>query len=152
MTYYGRKDQVQNQATPDEFTFRPSIRRYGVFGNYLFFDKLDVIGGYLRARDDWQDTPGGPATNLIANGYRGEVDYYVRRGFAVMARYDRLNQTLAGNPTAHTSAWSVGGEKALTDMGNVVIRATYNHERDADPISGSAVTDKLFRIDLRLMW
>jgi hypothetical protein len=37
-------------------------------------------------------------------------------------------------------------------MGNVVIRATYGQERDQDPVSGLAVSDKLFKLDLRLMW
>jgi len=37
-------------------------------------------------------------------------------------------------------------------LGNVVVRATYTHERDTDPVSGSVSTDKLFKIDLRLMW
>lgn len=152
LTYQGTKDQVQNQGTPDEFTFRPRIRRYGVFGNYLFFDKLDVLGGYLRNRDDWKDTADGQTTNFISNGYRGEVDYYVQRGWALMGRYDRLNQSLAGGPSTHTEAWSVGSEKALTQLGNVVVRATYNHERDTDPVSGSVLTDKLFKVDLRLMW
>ncbi len=152
MTYYGRKDQVQNQGGPDEFTFRPTIRRYGLFGNYLFFDKLDVLGGYLRSRDDWKDEIGGPTTSFISNGYRGEVDYYLRTGFALMARYDRLNQAIANGPTAHTEAWGVGGEKALTDLGNVVLRGTYNHERDTDPVSGAVAADKLFKLDLRLMW
>ncbi len=152
MTFYGRKDQVQNQGTPDEFTYRPAIRRYGIFGNYLFFDKLDVLGGYIRSRDDWKDTEGGAAANFIVNGYRGEVDYYLRQGFALMGRYDRLSQTIASGPVAHTQAWAVGSEKALTDTGNVVIRATYSHERDTDPVSGSVTTDKLFKLDLRLMW
>jgi hypothetical protein len=152
MTYYGRKDQVQNQGDADEFTFRPSIRRYGLFGNYLFFDKLDVIGGYLRSRDDWKDEANSKTTNFTSNGYRGELDYYIQRGFAVMGRYDRLNQAIAGGPAVHTEAWSLGSEKALTQLGNVVIRATYNHERDTDPVSGSVATDKLFKVDLRLMW
>jgi hypothetical protein len=152
MTYYGRKDQVQNQGTPDQFTYRPTIRRYGVFGNYLFFDKLDVIGGYLRGRDDWQDMLTSTTRNFTSNGYRGEVDYYFRRGTAAMARYDRLSQTIAGGPTAPTEAWGVGGLHALTELGNVVIRAAYTHERDADPVSGAVTTDKLFRLDLRLMW
>lgn len=123
-----------------------------MFGNYLFFDKLDVLGGYLRNRDDWKDTADGQTTNFISNGYRGEVDYYVQRGWALMGRYDRLNQSLAGGPSTHTEAWSVGSEKALTQLGNVVVRATYNHERDTDPVSGSVLTDKLFKVDLRLMW
>jgi hypothetical protein len=152
MTYYGRKDQVQNQGGPDAFTFRPTIRRYGVFGNYLFFDKLDVIGGYLRSRDDWKDTFNSATTNFTGNGVRGELDYYFKRGVAITARYDRLSQTIAGGPAAHTEAWGVGGLHALTELGNVVIRAAYTHERDTDPVSGSVTTDKLFKVDLRLMW
>ena len=151
MTYYGKKDQVQNQGAFDEFTYRPIIRRYGVFGNYLFFDKLDVLGGYLRSNDDWQDQP-NKTTKFTSNGYRAELDYYIQRGFAVMARYDRMKQMIAGGPANHTEAWNFGGEKALTEMGNVVLRATYGQERDQDPVSGSVVTDKLFKIDLRLMW
>lgn len=152
MTYYGRKDQVQNQGGPDEFTFRPTIRRYGVFGNYLFFDKLDVLGGYIRSKDDWQDVMGGATTSYISNGYRAEVDYYLQTGWAVMARYDQLNQKLAGGPAMHTSAWGIGSERGLTALGNVVLRATYNHEHDTDPVSGAVSTDKLFKLDLRLMW
>ncbi|HXN45856.1 MAG TPA: hypothetical protein VN893_04400 [Bryobacteraceae bacterium] len=152
MTYYGRKDQVQNQGTPDEFTYRPTVRRYGVFGNYLFFDKLDVIGGYLRGRDDWKDMLTSTTTNLTSNGYRAEVDYYFKRGTAAMARFDRIAQRIPGGPTANTQAWGVGGLHALTELGNVVIRASYNYERDADPVSGAVNTDKLFRLDLRLMW
>ncbi len=152
MAYRGTKDQVQNAGDPDEFTYRPTIRRYGVFGNYLFFDKLDILGGYLRDDDDWQDEPGNPLTHFISNGFRTEVDYYIQRGFAVMARYDRLKQTIANGPSNHSEAWNVGSERALTALGNVVLRANYGHERDQDPTSGLVTTDKLFKIDLRLMW
>jgi len=152
MTYHGTKDQVQNQGTPDEFTFRPNVRRYGVFGNYLFFDKLDLLGGYIRNSDDWKDSLGGATTRYTSNGIRGEVDYYVQRGFAVMARYDRLGQKISSGPTYATSAWGIGASKALTDRGNVVLRATYNHEKDVDPVAGGITTDKLFRLDLRVMW
>jgi len=152
MAYRGTKDQVQNQGALDQFTYRPIVRRYGVFGNYLFFDKLDVLGGYLRDDDDWEDEAGASLTHFLSNGYRAEADYYIQRGFAVMARYDRLKQTIAGGPANHTEAWSVGSEKALTQLGNVVLRATYGHERDQDPVSGAVTTDKHFNIDLRLMW
>ena len=69
-----------------------------------------------------------------------------------MARYDRMKQTIAGGPANHTQAWRIGGEKALTDMGNVVLRGAYGQERDQDPVSGSTNTDKLFQLDVRLMW
>lgn len=152
MTYYGTKDQVQNSGAPDQFTYRPTIHRYGVFGNYLFFDKLDILGGYLRGRDDWQSEPGSANGNFISNGYRGEVDYYVQTGWAVMARYDRLNQSITGSPMAPTEAWGIGSEKALTQLGNVILRATYNHSRAVDPVLGTTFVDKLFQLDLRLMW
>jgi hypothetical protein len=152
MTYQGTKDMVQNQGTADEFTYRPRVRRYGVFGNYLFFDKLDVLGGYMRSNDDWQDEAGAKTTQFISNGYRAELDYYIRRGFAVMARGDFMKQSIGGGPATHYNAWNIGGEKALTEMGNVVIRATYGQEHNQDPVSGAAVMDKLFKLDLRLMW
>jgi hypothetical protein len=152
MTYSGHKDQVQKQGAADEFTWRPAIRCYGIFGNYLFFDKLDVLGGYLRSQNGWKDEVDGKTTSYNSNGYRGELDYYIRQGFAVMGRYDRVSQAIAGRPAVHTEAWSVGGEKALRELGNVVIRATWQHERDTDPVSGSLTTDKMFNLDLRLMW
>ena len=152
MAYHGTKDQIQNQGDPDQFTYRPNIRRYGVFGNYLFFDKLDVLGGYLRSDDDWLAEQGTPLTHFLSNGYRAEVDYYIQTGFAVMARFDRLNQSISPGPAVHTQAWSVGSEKALTDLGNVVLRATYGYERDQDPVLGTVTTDKHFNIDVRLMW
>jgi hypothetical protein len=69
-----------------------------------------------------------------------------------MARFDRMKQSVGSGTATHTSAWSIGSEKALTELGNVVVRATYGQERDQDPVSGSAVLDKLFKIDVRLMW
>jgi len=152
MAYSGSKDQIQNQGGLDEFTFRPKIRRYGIFGNYLFFDKLDVLGGYVRGNDDWQDEVDSKKTNFISNAWRAELDYYIQRGWAVMARYDRLHQGISGGYSARTDGWSVGTEKGLTQLGNVVLRGTYSKEHDTDPLSGSVTTDKLFKIDLRLMW
>jgi hypothetical protein len=143
---------VQNQGGADEFTFRPNIRRYGVFGNYLFFDKLDVLGGYLRSDDDWQDEQGAKLSRFVSNGYRAEVDYYIQPGLAVMARYDRLKQNIANGPLNHTDAWRVGAEKAFTEIGNVIMRVSYGHERDQDPVSGLSTTDKLFKADVRLLW
>jgi len=34
----------------------------------------------------------------------------------------------------------------------VVLRVTYGHERDQDPVSSLVTVDKHFNIDLRLMW
>lgn len=152
MTYQGTKGQVQNAGADDEFTYNARIRRYGVFANYLFFDKLDVLGGYLRSSDDWEYTQGEPSTRFTSDGYRGEVDYYIQRGFAVMARYDRMKQSIGGAPPTYIGAWNIGSEKALTELGNVVVRATYGQDLNHDPVSGALFSDKLFRFDVRLMW
>ena len=152
MTYYGKKDQLQNQGESGGFTFRPTLRRYGLFANYLFFDKLDLLGGYLRSDDDWQAAPAARLTRFTSDGFRAEADYYIQRGFAVMARYDRMNQTLAGAPAQPTAAWNLGVSKALTARGNVLARASYGRDRLQDPEDGAVTTSRLFKLDLRLMW
>jgi hypothetical protein len=152
MMYRGSKDQIQTASDGSQFTYRPTIYRSGAFGNYLFFDKLDLLGGYIRSEDDWQFVQNGPLTHYIANTYRGEADYYIKTGTVLMARVDRSTQTIAAQPTMHTRAWGVGGEHALTDLGNVVARATYSQEHDGDPLALTGTTDKLFRFDVRYMW
>ncbi len=152
LSYYGHKYQIQNQGAPDEFTFYPAIRRYGIFGNYYFFDHLDVLGGYIRAHDDWRLALDSTTGSYLSNGIRGELDYFIQRGFAVMARYDRLSQNVTGSGHTHSQAWSFGGQKALTQLGNVIIRGTYGREHDQDPVAGTVSTDNLFKLDLRIMW
>ncbi len=152
MFYRGSKDQVQNAGAENEFTYRPTFYRTGVMGNYLFFDKLDLLGGFIHGQDDWQWDQGGPLTHYTSNTYRGEADYYLKTGTVVMARFDRGTQTIAPQPTMHTRAWGVGAEHALTDMGNVVARVSYNQEHDGDPLALLGATDKLFKLDFRFMW
>jgi hypothetical protein len=69
-----------------------------------------------------------------------------------MARLDRGNDRIAPNPTVHTRAWGVGGQQALTKLGNIIVRATYNYEHDADPVAVLGSSDKLFKLDFRFMW
>ena len=152
MMYRGSKDQDQNFSTTNQFTYRPTFYRTGVFGNYLFFDKLDILGGYIRSQDDWQWTQGGAMSHYVANTYRGEADYYLKTGTVIMARYDRAIETIAPNPAMHTQAWGIGAEHALTPLGNVVLRAAFNQEHDGDPVALAGTTDKLFKVDIRYMW
>jgi len=152
MMYRGSKDQVQNAGTDTEFSYRPVFEREGVFGNYLFFDKLDLLGGYIHGRDDWKALVTDPVANYTQNTYRGEVDYYLRTGTALMARADRGTASIPGQPTVHNRAWGIGAEHALTEMGNVVVRASYNQEHDADPSAVLGTTDKLVKVDFRFMW
>jgi len=152
MMYRGSKDQIQNAGAANQFTYRPTFTRVGAFGNYLFFDKLDLLGGYIHSQDDWQWVQGGPMSHYTADTYRGEADYYFKAGTVLMARYDRSLQTISPNPTMHTQAWGIGGERALTELGNVVVRASYNQEHDGDPLALVGMTDKLFKVDFRFMW
>jgi hypothetical protein len=153
MFYRGTKDQNQipdNGNAP--FTYRANIDRVGVFGNYLFFDKLDLLGGFIRSQDDWQPPDGGPNSHYINNSIRGEADYYFKTGTVVMARYDHALATIGPNPTVRTQAWGIGGEHALTSLGNIVLRASYNQEHDGAPVALAGTTDKLFKLDIRYMW
>ena len=152
MMYRGSKDQVQNAGTEDEFTYRPTFYRTGAFGNYLFFDKLDILGGFIHGQDDWQFLQTGPKASYTQNTYRGEADYYLKTGTVVMARVDRGTATIPTQPTVHTRAWGIGAEHALTATGNVVVRANYSQEHDADPVALLGSTDKLFKLDFRFMW
>jgi hypothetical protein len=150
--YHGSKDQVQNAGTDTEFTYTPSFYRTGTGANYLFFDKLDILGGYVYSHDDWAWTQGAPLSRYEANRYRGEADYYFKPGFAFMARLDRGTARIAPNPTVHDRAWGVGMEYSMTKIGNVILRATYNQEHDSDPVAVMGATDKLGKVDVRFIW
>jgi hypothetical protein len=152
MMYRGSKDQIQNSGASNQFTYRPTFYRAGVFGNYLFFDKLDLLGGYIRSQDDWEWTQGAPMDHYTANTYRGEADYYLKTGTVIMARIDRGTASISPQPTMHTRAWAIGAEHALTPLGNIVGRVSYNQEHDGDPLALLGTTDKLLKLDFRFMW
>ncbi len=152
MMYRGSKDQIQNAGLSNQFTYRPTFYRAGAFGNYLFFDKLDLLGGYIHSHDDWRWDQTSPMSHYTADTYRGEVDYYLKTGTVINARLDRGTAKIDPQPTMHTRAWGIGGERALTPLGNVVLRAAFNQEHDGDPVALVGTTDKLFRLDIRYMW
>jgi hypothetical protein len=150
--YRGSKDQNQTDPSGNAFTYRPAFYRAGAFGNYLFFDKLDLLGGYIHGHDDWRWDQTSGTSNYTSDTYRGEADYYIKTGTVIMARFDRGTAKIAPNPTVHTRAFGFGAEHALTQLGNIVARATYNQEHDADPVAVLGSTDKLFKLDFRFMW
>ena len=152
IAYRGSKDQNQTDSEGNTFTYRPTFYRVGEFGNYLFNDKLDLLGGFIHSRDDWRWDQTSPMSNYSADNYRAEADYYIKTGTVIMARIDRGTAKIAPNPAVHTRAWGIGAEHALTERGNVVARAAYNQEHDADPVGVLGSTDKLFRLDFRFMW
>jgi hypothetical protein len=152
MVYYGRKDQARHEGEPEEFVFHPHVRRYGVFANYLFFNRLDIQAGFMRGQDDWQQEAGGRLGNLVTNGYRGEIDFYPIRGVALFGRYDRfhLHSSLGGS--ARATSYGAGIQTALTQTGNVVLRATYMADRNPDLWQAPLQNDKRFSLDFRFMW
>jgi hypothetical protein len=152
LMYRGSKDQIQNAGADNQFTYRPTFYRVGAFGNYLFFDKLDILGGYIHSHDDWRWDQTSPMTYYTADNYRGEADYYIKTGTVIMARLDRGTAQIPTNPTVHTHAFGIGAERSLTDRGNVIVRAAYTQEHDADPVAVLGSTDKLFKLDFRFMW
>jgi hypothetical protein len=147
--YYGRKDQIQNAGAPDQFTFNPTIRRQGLFANYMIKYKVDLLGGYLHSNDSWQSVAGGTLGRFTANDYYGAVDYYISQGLAVSGRYDVLHQRVTdgvGSQSVHD--WTVGVSKTLTPSGNIISRAAYSALSGRDPLSAVKTTDKRFQVDV----
>ena len=147
------KDQIQNAGTEGEFTFQPTVDRYGIFGNIMpFGEKLDLIGAWMHGKDDWQDEATGPALTYKSDSWYGEVNYYIDDGLVAVGRYDRLKETIdnAGGDTT-TQAWTVAVLKALTDMGNVRARLEYRDMKTTYP-AADELKDKQLRFDVLFGW
>jgi len=147
--YYGRKDQIQNPGQPNQFSFTPTVRRQGVFANYMIKYKVDVLGGYLHSNDDWQSVAGGPFGHFTGNDSYGAVDYYILQGLAVSGRYDLLHHKVTngvGLQSIHD--WGIGVSKTLTPSGNVIARAAYSYLSGRDPVSATKSTDRVFQADI----
>ena len=150
--YYGTKDNLQTDSLGNQFTFTPHIRRQGFFANYKLLSKVDFLCGYLRSNDEWATSQGGPIiSSFIGNDYYGAVDYYIAQGFAVSARYDRLNQKITGPPGVGAQSihdWTIGVNKTLTPSGNVTARAALSSLSGRDPVAGAKSTDQLLQLDI----
>jgi hypothetical protein len=152
MGYLGKKFQVQNAGTADEFTYEPQIQRFGVFANYLFIDKLDVIGGYMHGKDDYQALSTDPISDYNSDDFYGEVEYYISQGFVAMGRYEKLKESIDTIPgSLSTEDWALGIQKTLTKEGNVRARLSYAAQRITDP-EDAVTKDKLLKLDIRLGW
>lgn len=111
--------------------------------------KVNVLGGYMHGRDDWRFSLAGPPESYLSDGYFCEVNYYIRRGLAVVGRYDGLHQKITGGsgPT-FIHDWTVGAEKAFTPSGNIVGRVAYGYTAGRDPLTAVHSSDKLFQADI----
>lgn len=149
--YYGKKDQNNTDALGNAFTFHPVIRRQGVFANYMWRYTLDLTAGYLHSHDDWLAAIGAVPGNFSGNDYFVGLDYYVKRGFAISGRFDRLNQEILGNGSVglqNTHDWTIGANKALTLSGNIVGRIAYSNLSGRDPVAAVKSTDRLVQADI----
>jgi len=146
--YYGKKDNLAGDGVT---TFHPTIRRQGIFGNYMLKNKVDFLGGYMHSNDDWLPAAGAPASKFIANDYYVAVDYYIKQGLAVSGRYDELRQEITGASGVglhSTHDWTVGVNRALTPSGNVIARVAYSYLSGREPVGAVKSTDKLVQADL----
>ena len=150
VSFYGRKNQIQNSGAPSQFTFYPVIRRNGIFANYMAFDnKLNILGGFMNDHDGYEISQPGPASSFISKDYYGELDYYIVRGTAAVARYDRLNQHIVGGiggVSQEQTTFSL--ERSLTPSGNVVGRLSYYNLHGQDPIAGVGSSNRTFMSDI----
>lgn len=106
------------------------VRRYGLFGNYLFFDQLDILGGYLKGTEDWFGDEGIRRDDDTRSVF-GEIDYYFQTGFAALARYDKVKEKLSGSgmEPLETTGYLVGFVKTLTDRQNAKLSLTYGYQK-----------------------
>jgi hypothetical protein len=151
LDYYGKKDQANTDPLGNQFTFHPSIRRQGIFANYMYDNKLDFTAGYLHSHDDWEFAAGGPSGTFLGNDYYVALDYYIVRGFAISGRFDRLNQQITGTGGVgeqNMHDWTIGASKTLTPSGNIVGRIAYSYQSGSDPVAAIKATDKLVQADI----
>lgn len=154
MVYYnGKKDTVQNAGSPQEFTYVPRATRWGIMGHYKFLDHVDVLGGYMGGREDWQNVSTSPVNTFNTKGYYGEVDYYIRQGLAVFGRYDRSDYDrpdISLKPM-NNRQWIAGVLWAPIPRGNAKVYLQYIDSRGND-LTGADATDKQAKLGVDFSW
>jgi hypothetical protein len=149
LDYYGKKDQIQNSGADDQFTYRAAIRRTGVFANCMFDSKVDVLGGYMKSKDDWQYAQGMAGGYFTANDYFGEINYYPTQLMAFSGRYDGLEQTITGAVGRQSMhQWSAAVNRSLVKSGTIVARLGYSFLTGRDPMQAVKSTNRLLQADI----
>jgi hypothetical protein len=149
LDYYGSKDQMQNPGADNQFTYRPKIRRQGVFANYLILNKVDVMGGYMRSKDDWQNVEGVAGGYYRSNGLFAEVNYYVTQLLALSGRYDLIEQRITGGPaTQSMHQWNAAVNRSLVRSGAIVARLGWSYLSGRDPVDAVKSTNRLVQADI----
>jgi len=115
---------------------------------------LEWLGEHVRRAADIISTGVNAAERSklhIGNDYFVSLDYYVRQGFAISGRFDRLNQQITGvggvgKQNVHD--WTVGTNKTLTASGNIIGRIAYSDLSGRDPVAAVKSTDRLVQADI----
>ena len=150
LSYYGKKNQIQNFGAPNQFTFYPVIHRNGIFANYMaFHNKLNILGGFMYDHDGYEISQPGPASSFTSKDYYGELDYFFYRGMAATVRYDRLNQRIVGGIGGVSQEQpSFGLQRTLTPSGNIIGRLSYSNLHGRDPIAGVGSSGRTIMSDV----
>jgi hypothetical protein len=149
LDYYGKKDQTQNSGADNQFTYRAAIHRTGVFANYMIDSKVDLLGGYMKSKDDWQSVQGVPGGYFTANDYYGEVSYYPTQMLSISGRYDALEQTVTGAVGRQSMhQWNAAVNRSLVRSGTVIARLGYSYLTGRDPMQGIKSTNRLIQADV----
>ena len=154
LSYYGKKNQLQNSGAPNQFNFYPVIRRNGVFANYRTFqNRLNLMGGFMDDHDGYELNQTGPTNDFISKDYYGELDYFIVRGTAAIVRYDRLNQRIKGGIGGVSQEQpSFGLERTLTPSGNIIGRVSYSNLHGRDPIQGIGSSSRTAMADVQFFF
>ncbi len=150
LSYYGKKNQIQNSGAPNQFNYYPVIRRNGIFANYRTWqNKLNLMGGFMDDHDGYEINQTGPASSFDSKDYYGELDYFIVRGTAAIVRYDRLNQRIRGGIGGVSQEQpSFGLERTLTPSGNIIGRLSYSNLHGRDPIAGMSSSNRTTMADI----
>ncbi len=151
--YRGQKLQVQNEGAPEEFTYEPETRRYGLYASYRFFRQLDVLLGYQHTKEDWQQLATSPVGSFSGNAYSLEVDEYIRQGLVAWVRYDSnpYDAPFAALAKSQDRRFMAGILKTLTQRGNVKAYLEYSYET-FDTWGGEHSKEKRLTAGLDLAW
>jgi hypothetical protein len=149
LDYYGSKDQIQNSGADNQFTYRPKLRRQGLFANYMIANKVDVLAGYMLVKDDWQVVQGVANGYYRSNGYFGEFDYYPTPLTSLSGRYDDLDQRVTSGLGGHTMhQLNAAVNRSLIRSGAVTGRLGYSYLTGRDPIAAVKSTSRLLQTDI----
>ena len=156
MMYHGSKDQIQNQGDAD---------RVHLPSHHL---PRTASSATTCSSTSWMFSAATSAATTTGRLGSGSADVATTPRTATAARWTTTSSPASRSwrgydaaaarasrrsPTMHTQRLGHRQrERALTELGNVVLRATYNQEHDADPVALRGTTDKLFKLDVRFMW